>query len=254
MANVHCLRLYSHYSIFVTTVAMNRLIIILLCLCSVVVCAFIAYLGYQQQSEDEVLKDSPPPIACDELLHEVPHGLSGLTLTEFRPGKHFVTDDKNNDGEWERVLIPVFPIDTKSLKPNYRSIILSIADAKDKEELFDKVESPEIEAEYWFSAQKLDPSSYSRMAEKYTSMDFNHSVVLHCGYPKSNNIGSFMLWGASAGALLSLLILGWQSTGLILAGIKNEAQRAAAADEEDDYDVVAETKNRAGLPEDLDEI
>ena len=231
---------------------MNRLITILLCLCSVVICAFIAFIGYQQQIEDEAVKESLPPIACKELLKTVPHGLNGLTLTEFRPGKHFVTDDNNKDGEWERVLIPVFPKDTKSLKPNYRSIILSISDAPNKEILFKKMESSELEAEYWFSTQTLDPVSYSRMAEQYSSMDFNRSIILHCGYPKSNNVGSFMFWGASVGALLSFLVLGWQSTGLILAGIKNESQRAVESDEEDD--VLAETKNRAGLPEDLDEI
>jgi len=231
---------------------MNRLIIILLCLCSVVVCAFIAYLGYQQQIEDTSIKDSPPQFSCSELLEEIPHDLSGLTLTEFRPGKHFVTDDNDRDGAWERVLIPVFPADTKSLKPNYRSIILSISDAANKEVLFEKMESSALEAEYWFTSQKLDPVSYSRMAEQYSSMDFNRSIVLHCGYPKSDNVGSFMLWGAGVGALLSFLVLGWQSTGLILAGIKNEAMRAAADDEEDD--VLPDMKNRAGLPEDLNEI
>lgn len=229
---------------------MNRLIIILLCLCSVVVCAFIAYLGYQQQQDDQVAQESPPPIACHKLLEHVPQGLTALTLTDFKPGKHFVTDDDSDNGKWNRVMIPVFPEDTESLSSNYRSVILIITDAPDKAKLFEKVKSPGIEAEYWFSSQQLDPANYSRLAEHYSSMDFSRSIILHCGYPKSNNLGSMMLWGASIGALLSFLVLGWQSTNLILAGIRNESRRAEEADsEEDRY-----SSNRAGLPEDLEDI
>lgn len=230
---------------------MNRLIISLLCICGLVVCAFVAYLAYKQQNEIRLVEQAPPPITCEELLEKVPTGLQGLTLTEFRSGKHFVTDDADDNGEWERVMVPVFPSNLESLGTNYRAIILCIADAPDKSTLSSKLKSDEIVAEYWFAAQELDKASYSRLAENYKSMDFNQSIILYSGYPKSEVANSVLLWGSLGGGLLSLLVLGWQSMSLILAGIKNESRRKQEADPESDD---SQSGNRAGLPTDLDDI
>ena len=41
---------------------MNRLIVMLLCVCSTIVCAFLAYLGFQAGIEAQAQNETPPEI------------------------------------------------------------------------------------------------------------------------------------------------------------------------------------------------
>ena len=223
---------------------MNRLISILLCICGIVVCAFLAFIGYQQEQEaQKTVEKAPPKVACSELIKEIPADTYAFTLTDFQPGKHFVHDDNDGDGIWERVIIPVFPKEVKKLGRNYKAIILVMADVTDKEGLSQQVNAPTIEAEYWFTSSELDENSYYRLAEKYSSLNFGESKVLYVGYSKTAmSFGRYIFWGASGGAILSLLMFGWQSFGLVLAGIRSESNRH---DDDDEEEVIT---NRAGLP------
>ena len=82
---------------------MNRVISILLCICGAVVCAFLAYVGYQQDQADQQIAVEFPKHSCEELLQGIPNDLSKFTLTDFKPGKHFASFDDDNNGEWEQV-------------------------------------------------------------------------------------------------------------------------------------------------------
>ena len=223
---------------------MNRLIVILLCVCGVVVCAFLAYLGYQQDlTAKQTAKESPPPFTCKSLIDRIPNNIYSFTITDFQPGKHFVQQDQDDDEKWERVLVPIFPSDQKKLGRNYKSLILVFADTPDKNSLFEKVQSDTIEADYWVTSQKLDSYFYNRLAEKYSSMDFSRSKIMYCGFPKSTkSFGMMLFWGSSIGGILSVLVLGWQSLNLVIAGVRSEANNEF---DDDDEDVIT---NRAGLP------
>lgn len=224
---------------------MNRLITILLCVCGIVVCAFLAFIGYQQEQAATKIKEAAPPsFSCQELLENMPSGEYAFTLTDFQPGKHFVHDDNDEDGQWEKVIIPVFPKGLRKLGRNYKAIILVIVNIPDKETLNQKINAPSIEAEYWFTAPNLDTNSYNRLAEKYSSLNFSDSRVLYCGYPKNGkSIGTYIFWAGAGGTILSLLMFGWQSFSLVLAGIRSESKRHD--EDDDDKSVIT---NRAGLP------
>lgn len=223
---------------------MNRLIAILLCLCSAVVCAFVAYLGYQSTLKEQSAPQSPPAIACGELLKRIPDDLQRLRLTDFKGGRHYVKYDNDNDGNWDRVFVPTFPEKLGRLKQNYRAVIICFADVANEEQLADKLNSPEIEAEYWYSTQHLDQNTYNQLAENYISMDFDRSVILRVGFPPGiASQGNIMFWGASAGLLLSMLAMGWQTFGLLLAGLRKESEEP---DDDDTGEFVI--TNRAELP------
>lgn len=73
----------------------------LLCVCSTIVCAFLAYLGFQAGIEAQAQNETPPEIRCGKLLERIPDNLYRLTLTDFKGGRHFVSYDQDEDGEWD---------------------------------------------------------------------------------------------------------------------------------------------------------
>ena len=224
---------------------MNRVIYILLSICGAVVCAFLAFFGYQQNQESHrSLEQAAPEYSCSELLDQFPSNTYSFSVTDFQPGKHFIHDDADGDGAWERVIVPVFPKGLKKLGRNYRAVILVISDTPNKDAVFEKMKSPSIEADYWFTSQTLDQYSYNRLAKKYSSLDFERSLVLYSGHEKSPSaFGKFLMFAALGGGLLSIVTLGWQSVSLVIAGIRSESSRL---DDDDDEDQVI--TNRAGLP------
>jgi hypothetical protein len=134
----------------------------------------------------------------------------------------------------------MFPVDTKRLRKNYRAVIVNFVDVTSKDELDKKLSGKPIEAEYWYGSQTLDSRSYNRLAEKYSSLDFDRSILVYSGHPKSDvSFGNYLFWGASAGTILSMLVFSWQSLSLVIAGIRSESR-----DDEDDEEIT----NRAGLP------
>ena len=223
---------------------MNRLITILLCVCGIVVCAFLAFIGYRQEQEAKKTQQSAPPeISCEELLEDIPDGVYSFTLSDSQPGKHFIYDDNDGDEIWDRVIIPVFPKGLKKLGRNYKAIILVMANIPDKQTLNEKINASTIEAAYWLTSPELDSNSYNRLAGKYSSLNFSQSRVLYSGYPKTiQSFGTYVFWAGAGGTILSMLMFGWQSFNLVLAGIRSESSQ----DDDDEDDQVI--TNRAGLP------
>ncbi len=223
---------------------MNRLVIILLSVCAGVVCALLAYIGFlATHSAGSVAKDSPT-IECNSLLESVPTDLKELSLTKFKAGNQYVSYDDDNDGQWDRVFVPLFPSHFERLDSNYRAVIVSLADVTNETQLFEKIRQPELTAEYWYWSQKLDNRTYNRLAENYLSLDFGNSVILYSGHSPTSGYGTAFLWVGCLGALLSMIVIGWNLVGLVIAGIRRESE-TDAGNSDTDVDVIS---NRAQLP------
>ena len=228
---------------------MRRIVSILLCICVLVVCALIAGFGRHQMQEasnvvsaDEVQLQQ---VTCSQMLKRIPDGLYEFELTEFYAGKRYHAFD-GSDGSWERVYVPVFDKPLNEIRRNYKAIVLVFADVSDASELRQRLQKKTLPAQYWAYSQRFDYAAYNSLAEKYTSLDFDRSIIVHCGFPKSKGMARYLYWGGAAGVLLALMAMGWQSIGLITIAIKKSATVEKSKDEEDDED--GELTNRAGLP------
>lgn len=222
---------------------MNRLVIILLSVCAGVVCALLAYIGFLATHFVSVAKDSPA-IECSDLLESIPKDLKKFSLTNFKAGNQYVSFDDDNDGEWERVIVPLFPSHLERLENNYRAAIVSLAGVANEAQLFERIRQPKLAAEYWYWSQKLDNRTYNRLAENYLSLDFGKSVILYSGYPPTSTYGKVFLWAGCIGALLSMCVICWNLVGLVIAGVRRESN-SDTGNIDTDIDVVS---NRAQLP------
>ncbi len=221
---------------------MNRIVAILLCICSAVVCAFLAWLGYQGPQSDSAATVDAKVYSCQQLLEKIPPDLGQLQLADYKSGKHYVSYDDDDDGKWDRVFVALFPSQMTQLKQNYRAVFVSMAGIADEQQLFEKINSGNLDADYWDWSQRLDNTTYNRMAEYYDSLDFDRSVILYSGYPRRTGVAQIMLWGGAAGVVLSIAVIAWQLFGSILDGMR----RASNEDEDEDGDVMI--TNRAELP------
>lgn len=232
--------------------SMRRIIGILLCMCLMLVCALVAWFGMKQlepATQDAARENAEPlqQVTCAQLLERIPDHLEEFELIEFYPGKRSIGIDANNDGRWERVYIPVFDKPLKDIRRNYRAVVVCFAGVADEIELRQQLQSGGLRAQYWPYSQKFDKVTYNAIAERYSSLNFNRSIMIHCGFPKSAGTARYLFWGGAAGALLALLAMGWQSLGLIAIVIQKSAADEQAQDDDEDEDV-QEFLNRAGLP------
>ena len=231
---------------------MRRIVSILLCICVLVVCALIAWFGHQQMqievNAEPGIQARLKSVTCEQMLTRIPNGLDEFELTQFYAGKRFVSMDGNNDGRWERVYVPVFDRPLKEIRRNYKAIVLVFADVTDVVELRKRLQQEALQAQYWPYSQKFDYKAYNSLAEKYSSLDFDRSLIVHCGFPKSRGMAGYLYWGGAAGVLLALLGMGWQSLGLITIVIRKSAALEQAKDDEDEDEEDLEFMNRAGLP------
>ena len=230
---------------------MRRIVGILLCICLLVVCALVGWFGHKQLQSDasDAGAGNVSPVdavSSEELLKKIPKGLDEFRLTNFYPGKRYVADDADDDGRWERVYVPVFDKPLKKIRRNYRAIVICFADVHDEVELRKRMQAESINVQYWPFSQKFNYETYNALAERYTSLDFDRSIIVYSGFPKGVGTAKYMFWGGSLGALLVLLAMGWQSVGLISIVIRKSAAAERANDDEDDEEL--EFMNRAGLP------
>ncbi len=224
---------------------MSRFVVILLCLFVAVACVCGGYFGYTRLTKSEDQPDLPTEITCQELLDKIPANLDLVTLTDFQPGKHFVSYDDDDDGQWERVFVPLFPLQLTKLDQNYHAVIVRFDDVRNKDQLSEKVKSQSINAQYWSMSQQLDRRTYWRMARDYSSMNFRRNVILYSGSPPARNFGRAIVIGSGIGLLVSMLVGGWQAFALMIAGIKHQIELENESEEE-------KITNRAGLPTDTD--
>ena len=188
-------------------------------------------------------------VTCEQLLNQFPSGQQEFELIEFYPGKRNVAVDSNNDGRWERVYIPVFDKPLKDIRQNYRAIVLCFAGVSDEVELRSRLQSDALPAQYWPYSQKFGKQTYNALAERYSSLDFNRSIIVHCGFPKAGGMAKYLYWGGFVGALLAMLGMGWQSLGLVLIAIRRSvADEQAEYDDEDSDELDSDQLNHIGLP------
>lgn len=220
---------------------MNRLVVILLCVCAAVLCSFAGYTGYRAAESDPADQPAPRLISCAELLTDVPANLSELRVTRFKSGKKYVSYDDDDDGTWDRVFVLLFPDNLKRLTHNYRAVIVSMQGIADERELLATLAEPALDAQYWSRSQRVDADTRNRIAAKYNSLDFKRSVLLRFGYEPIVGSGSVMLWSSLLGIVLSVAVGGWQALQLMLTGIRRES---SATEEEPEAPIT----NRAELP------
>ena len=233
---------------------MRRIVSILLYMCLLIVCALVAWFGYQQlnsTADDSNRQNSQPlkQVTADQMLSRIPRVQGEFELVQFYPGKRFVALDFNDDGRWERVYVPVFDRPLKDIRQNYRAIVVCFAGVSDDVELRKQLQSPQLTVQFWPYSQKFDNKTYNELAERYSSLDFNRSIIVHSGFPKSAGIARYLLWVGAVGALFAMMGMGWQSLGLIAIAIRKSAAIEQVQDEgEEEEDEDSEFLNRAGLP------
>ena len=179
----------------------------------------------------------------------IPSRQEEFELVEFYPGKRNVAVDMDDDGRWERVYIPVFEKPLKDIRQNYRAIVICYAGVGDEVELRKQLQARALPAQYWPYSQKFDKNTYNALAERYSSLDFNRSMIVHCGFPRADGIARYLYWGGAIGALFAMLSMGWQSLGLVLIAIRKSAAVEQAMDDEEELeDDILEQRNHIGLP------
>ena len=225
---------------------MKRFVSILLCICLLVVCALTAWFGHRQLQSHESGTVQLEQYPCSQLLDQIPSGLPEFEITDFYPGKQFVAIDRDDDKQWERVYVPVFEKPLSEIRSNYRALVLCFADVRNSKELKQRLRHEAIKAQYWPYSQRFDFYTYNALAKRYSSLNFDRSLIIHCGFAKSTGMAKYLYWGGAAGALLALLGAGWQSLSLVLIAIRKSAAVEKAEEEEEEEET--EFLNRAGLP------
>ena len=201
-------------------------------------------LGYWMQNEQATLEAESVAMTCGQILETPPtQSRLCLTLTEFQSGKHFVENDYDGDGQWESVFIPLFPGETKKLGDSYHGVIAELTNVKSKTELVEVIRRGEIRLQFQAWKQKLDKSTYYRMAQKYPSMDFGKNVLLATEETSKINTAELLVFGGGIGVVFAILSFGF---GAFVAML-NFLKRRIAKDDARFND--SSTANRAGLPE-----
>lgn len=203
---------------------------------AIAVCA-----GSYLEQETESVKANTVEMSCKEVLQNPPNSNHvSLILTDFQHGKHYVESDYNGDGQWDSVCIPMFPGDLKRLGASYHGVIIQLANVKSEKEMLELFKTGQIPLHYRATAQSLDPAVYSRMAQKYPSMNFGKNVLLTSGDPGSFELGKILKLSGGIGFIAAILLGG---IGAFMAMLNFLRSRIA----KDDAKFEAKT-NRAGLP------
>lgn len=223
---------------------MIRKFTILLSLCCVVLCTFVGYLSDQAIKSSEKRTAPPVDVACQELIDERPIETSSYLVKDFAPGKFWAEIEATDTGEWSEVCMPLFPRRRSGIKHSYRGVVVCFKGVKNESELVELLQQGELELNFWPTRQDLPSVHYSRLAQRYKSMDFENSVVLHWGFEKEGPLlgkSSLMLSYAVGAIALCVAVF----TLLIGFLMKLKPKPSAFSFEEDDED--QPTTNRAGL-------
>ncbi len=222
---------------------MIRRSLIILSLCSAVLCAFIGFLSYRAIEESKQLQSSSIELSCSDLLKTAPETSTGVQLNDFVLGRHVAGIDLDGDQQWDQGAIPLFPKQRQPFKYGYRAVILCFKGLPDEAAVDQALIGSAVEADFWPGRQELDPAIYSRLAVKYRHMDFDNSRVLFLGFEKANPVlGKTSLRLATlVGAGSVVLALITFILGMLSAILKKAASRRPKKQPQP-------TANRAGLP------
>lgn len=221
---------------------MDRKFAILLSICLGVVCAFINWFGTKSLDGLDKEENQPTVVSCEQLLEKWPRDNFHLQLTDYQRGKRIVSQDYDQDDNWEMVYVPLFPSRLSSLGNNFSSVIIYFDDVKNETELNERLASEKLDAQLWYTQQKLPTAIYSDMAQEYRLMDFSQCVILQGGFrPPNKDIASFAVLGSYLGILASGIIIVWNGIAMLIP------KRRPYDFFNDDED--APITNRAGLPD-----
>lgn len=220
---------------------MVRKIIIMLCLCCVILCAFVGYLSKTAIEDSQVRQGPGVATSCGEILNQRPTSTARLLVTEFVPGKHFASLDFDNDGKWEQLCVPFFSPKFPAAKHSYRAVLICFRELPDREAFKAFVASGEIDADFWPLRQKLDVALHSQLAQQYKNMDFANSPVLYCGFESANPVlgETSLMISIGLGCLATLAAVLTLIVGLFM-GMRRRVSK--------DPTELEPTTNRAGLP------
>ena len=166
---------------------MIRRSLIILSLCSAVLCAFVGFLSHRAIEESKQLQSSSIELSCSELLKTAPENSTGVQLNDYVLGRHVAGIDIDGDQRWDQGAIPLFPKQRQQFKYGYCAVIVCFKGLPDEAAVDQALIDSVVEADFWPNRQELDPDIYSRLATKYRHMDFSNSRVLYLGYEKSES-------------------------------------------------------------------
>ena len=216
---------------------MIRILFIILSLCCTILCAFVAFLSNQASNDLQEEPRQPPQVSCRDLLEGHLQVPARHLLTEFEPGKYFATRDVDENGAWELVGVPFFPDHWSRLENNYPAVIVCLKQVSNRDELNAIVDRGEIDVRYWPNRQTLDDDIHSRLANKYQSLDFSKSIVLHSGFSEPVPVLGSSLYVTSVALGAISMVVGLWNLLLLMFDRKT-------SEKPDDHPVT----NRAGLP------
>ena len=223
---------------------MDRKLAILLAVCLGILCAFVyKFTTLSLDSQDNVAAQTTV-VSCQQLIKEWPSDNYHLRLTDYQRGKHVASFDNDQDGNWDKVYVPLFPAHLTEVGNNYNAVIVYFDDVKNEQELNERLETGELDSQLWYTEQKLPSPIHSDLAQKYRLMDFAGCVVLQAGFepPDSQTVKSVVL-GSRIGMIACAIVAIWN----LLAMVPSMRPHYDSVQEEEEEDLPL--SNRAGLPE-----
>lgn len=192
---------------------MIRRVLIPLCLCCAILCAFIGYVSQKAIDESASVKTNAEVFQCQALIEDRPLESIGVVIQDYITVDRFAKLDFDDDDQWDEVAIPLFPSQKPKSKAAYQSVIVCFKGVGDREALEKALAKKEVRAEYWASRQKLDDHLKTQLAYSFINMDFENSPVVYVGYSATNPLLgvkslqlSYLLGGGSL-ALAALAFL-----------------------------------------------
>lgn len=227
---------------------MDRKFAILLSICLAVLCAFVYRFATQSLSELSSEGDQATIVSCEQLLKKWPSDNYHLRLTNYQRGKQVVAYDRDQDGNWEKVYVPLFPAHLTTVGNNYNSVIVYFDDVKNEVELDERLSAEALDTQLWYTQQTLPVATHSEMAQHYRLMDFSRCVVLQGGFqPPNKKIATYAVLGSYLGLIACGIVAVWNLVAMLIPMLtpKRRPNRFFNDDEDDDAPIT----NRAGLPE-----
>ena len=222
---------------------MLRRALIVLSLCSTLLCVIVGFLSAQAMKESEQVQAEVREFVCADLVEKPPAESVTVQLDQFFRGKRLATIDNDGDQNWERLAIPLFPAAPQTHQYAYRAVILCAQGLPDEVSLDEALDSGELKVQYWPGRQQLERNMHSQLAQAYRNLDLEKSPIVFLGYGQENPVlgaGSYKLAWTVGGAsvLMMLLAFVWGPLSKLIQPRQRPEPVAP----------LAPRKNMAGLP------
>ena len=163
-------------------------LLIPLCLCCVVLCAFVGYLSKRAIKETKQISTEIVELDCGSLIEKRPRKATGVLLKDYCFVDRVAAIDSDGDEKWDLVAVPLFSKEIFKSKAKYTSVIACFRDVPDWETLKQRLATQELKVNYRVSDQELDSNLHAMLAKKFRNMDFRNSPVVTVGYGESNPV------------------------------------------------------------------